>query len=164
MYKNVIIEWINRNSNNFEQNLYASFHIDEILHESQTKEELLKSSIRLFDCVIDVIGSEINNTKPVLIIPLNPSEVIRTDFNITDLSGKDLGEESPSIYLIKRDLDKYFEQWEEYLLPLKWNPFQRHKNRYNIYYRTYRDPLSFQNDWEYSRSIFIEYYPESLIL
>ena len=68
--------------------------------------------------------------------------------------------EPPSLYITDSGLSKYRDVVEEYISPL---PFIMPNVDYTsvaVYYRESRDQVSISRDWEYSRNIYLEYFPE----
>ncbi|MFZ6027928.1 MAG: hypothetical protein ACOYYS_09445 [Chloroflexota bacterium] len=71
----------------------------------------------------------------------------------------DFSDEPPIIYLESWETTKRYVLVEEYKLPLKLDlPIDCNANFFT-YYREHRYEMEMINDWEFSRCIYIEYYP-----
>jgi len=65
--------------------------------------------------------------------------------------------EPPSLFLLAWDRSKYLNVYEEYVRPLSFNPTSVH-DAY-VFYTEFRDVYGIRHDWEFDRSVCVDYYP-----
>lgn len=66
----------------------------------------------------------------------------------------------PSLILESWEIARNFTITEEFRTPLKFPLFDEPLQKFYFYYREFRYERDYINDWEYSRCIFVEYYPD----
>lgn len=154
--KNTIMNWLKSNLNVSEYG-FNSIHLDELLVGAKSTKHAL------FDAYKKSVGyliekKVINEIVPILVIPLGYSERIELDYSLDF----DAADEPASLYLMDRRLDMCHEGVEEYCKVVIIDDLEC--ENYRAMYRCYRDEESILNGWEFSRAVYIKYYPNDLIV
>ena len=143
-------------------------HVSEFFPANISRDKLFEGSLALFlECVGLVKEKSLDGeVMPALVIPLLYSDKLHVWDDSISLSDQLHDMEPPSLYLIEYKIAKYFEKVEEYRVPVEldlgW--VELTKKNFSIYYRCHRSIEEIENDWEYSRAIYLEYYPDNLLM
>jgi hypothetical protein len=158
----LIKQWFLENKDRVTPVHPISAHISDLLGRRITKKSMLSVSFASLLVVIRESKSLGNPVKIFLIIPLN-SISNKISFQIPqDLKNiqADLCDEPPSIYLKSWEMARQSTIVEEYKIPIKLDLPTEFEDQLYVYYSECRYEIAFVNNWEFSRCIFVEYYPE----
>lgn len=144
----------------------AHVHLNSLIDDYQLiqRNDVLITSIEAFQIFIRLIGDHIALIKPILVIPL---QTIGNEISFQ--VPQDLGEvesqmddmEPPSLTIVNRQCSIYYNgDFENYEVPLKFNPLTDFSDNSFCSYNEYRDIVGRDNNWEFRRRINIEFYPD----
>ena len=145
----------------------VSIHIDELLGRDMKKAETIVVSIRAFIALVEQMRTLQMPAKPILVIPLEATSTmieLNTPRSVEAMEDQ-LAFEPPSLCLEDWGSSKHFAVCEEYKSPLAFDlmdigiPIDDH-NVY-VYYREHRYAMGIENEWEFARAVYVEYYPDS---
>ena len=86
------------------------------------------------------------------------------DTNSVDLATMDVrGVEPPSLYLIRRSRRAFWNDWEEYRIPINQDLHRPLAGDVRAHYSCYRDKAARENDWEYARAVYFEHFTSRLL-
>jgi hypothetical protein len=157
--KQLVTEWVTNNLKLVGDEGGVSIHIDQLLGRTVDKRDVLKVTNQAFTILVEEMNLMGFPAKPVMIIPLTvisnryEGAIPRSPGEIK----RQLGREPPGLYLIDWKSAKHFD--DEYRTALSFNLTKKPIRGLKVYYREYRDPISHENDEEYSRDIYVEYVP-----
>jgi hypothetical protein len=72
----------------------------------------------------------------------------------------ELSDEPPSLYILSRELPKKFDPVQEFKTPLNFSLFSGYEDQIDIQYREFRFHHAIQNNWEFLRVVYLEYFPK----
>lgn len=154
--------WITENISLVSAKHPVSIHIDELLGRKFKGQESLRISLDAFEQVINILLKNGVPVQPSLTIILE-SESKKIELNIPKNRKEivaQLAPEPPSVYLVSWDASKYLSVIEEYKTPLPFDLLLNEVEGVITYYIEYRGSIGIENDWEFSRAIYLDYYPE----
>lgn len=156
------INWVNDNFTEVTEKQPISIHIDELLGTKVKGEEALDASLDAYRNIIAFLEKESVPVQPSLTIILHGDN---KGMNFIPPKNKEeiisqLGLEPPSIYLLSWDSSKYLSVNEQYKKPLGFNLLHHKVEGVFTYYIEYRNQIGIENDWEFSRAIYLDYFPE----
>lgn len=120
----------------------------------------IQLAAEVYEFVLERLGDHSSEIKAVLFLPLRETKVLAPIPPPRGHLVDALGEEPPSVYLISREVDMFLYVREEYRVPYELELAMASRPDVFCWYRAHRDTEAYENDWEYSRSIMIEHYPE----
>jgi hypothetical protein len=138
-----------------------SRHLDELLADGYQPDARWAQTQEAFKAMVDVIGAE-RQLMPGAVVPLG--DVSEIDLRVPDLSNLDYSAEPPSLFIIERAAGSYLERTEEYKRPLELTEPLTGSGHVYVYYRCFRPAESISPGGEFSRCIYIEYYPADLLI
>jgi hypothetical protein len=162
-FKQIISQWVLSNLDQVSVQKPSSVHIDTLLGSELPAEELLPLSLQLFTDLIDIIKQMGITFQPGIVIPLiDGSQELEASVPLSfDELEKQLHElERPSLYLIDRETWKYVQVFEEYKYPICFDLLKLETDDIYVYYREFRSMMAIENNWEFTRCIYADYYPE----
>lgn len=140
-------------------------HLNQWLEAKMASLDMIELSCRLYEMLIDETKHLEYELMPHLRIPLTLSDTLNTIIpSFNDLDQDHISQESPSFCLPRRDFCRYLIPIERYDFPVKYNLFQRYTSNIYVYYNIARSQHDINENWEFSRNIIAEYYPDTLIL
>ncbi len=159
-----IVEWLESNITQVTQMKPRSIHIDELLGEKWDSKTVIANALSIYKILIDNIeGNMLIETMPLLTLPLEPiSKFVKTAVSWENCNSA-VSDEPPSIYLIDRNNVKFWDDCEEYRIPIKKPNIDTRKGELFSYYRIYRNNEAIENNWEYERCIYTELYVKPFI-
>lgn len=144
----------------------CSLHLNEILGSSQNKAIYLVDTLTSYVFLVQHLIAIDLPVKPVLVIPLISQAFnieMRTPASIEDLHNQIDSFEPPSLILLDWQHNKMVAPCEEYCSPLDFQLLHPSQDHIYIYYREFRYLLGKFNNWEYSRAVYVEYYPNGVV-
>jgi len=166
IFDNLIHQWVKNNLNLVDTARPISIHITDLLSIELKSEEVIGTSISIFSRIVREIIDLGNPVQPILTIPLiSESHHIlqKLPVNIDDLMLQIDYFEPPSIYLVSWNRIKKIAPVEEFKIPLGFNLFDEQDVNYYSYYREHRYAIALKESWEFTRGIYIEYYPQGML-
>jgi len=143
-----------------------SIHLDELLSFTKGNPEGLMIAFKIYQNLIEFLTTLDMPIKPIMVIPLKYSDsrvALLAPNSFEDLCTQYDAKESPSLYLIDWQGCKFAAPCEEYCVPLIFElPIDTIK--VYSYYREYRYQLGIDRNWDFSRAIYAEYYPDGLLV
>lgn len=139
-------------------------HVSSFIKSDLSKEHLLEYSINVFLELVNCTDEKkhADELMPMLVIPLGCSDDLCLWDGSIPLSSQ-FSDEPPSVYLFQREKSKYLERAEEYKIPVDLDLAELKSEKFNIYYRCFRDSTAIDNGWEFNKAIYIEYYPANFL-
>jgi hypothetical protein len=137
----------------------VSIHIDDLLGGDVKKSETISTSILAFLTLVKRMQELEMPAKPMLVILLiNIGKKIKRAIphNLVAIESQ-LDIEPPSLYLLDWSPAEYFETCEEYRSPLTFKLINNSIDGIYIYYREFRYAMGIENNWEFSRGIYVGY-------
>ncbi len=144
----------------------ATNHIDELLMRDVTMEESIELVMQMYTLLVQQLLQIDLPVQPMAVIPLLEvprllaAEIPDTLERIRDQM-HDL--EPPSLYMLSWQPLKSYAPGEDLRLSLAVQ-FDGIDQKTHCYYREFRYKEAMQNDWEYARGIFLEYFPDDPIM
>lgn len=161
-----IKKWISKNLKLVSVHNPVSIHIDALLNRDVKKSEMIDISIQAFTILVKQIQELQMPVKPLMTIPLiaisKRIERSVPDNLITIENQLDI--EPSSLYLLDWAPAEYFETCEEFRSPLSFKLIDNLLEGIYVYYREFRYEVGIENDWEFSRGIYVGYYSYNLRL
>ena len=155
--------WVEANLGSVSVRNPVSNHLDEVLGRPVERPDIIDLSLHAYAILVDQMQKLRMPAQPVLVIPLR-SESIRLEATVPqDLpSIKSLWRqvEPPSLYLFSWDASRLLEVCEEYRAPLVFDPMPPPIAGTYAYYREFRDMAGIENNWEFTKGVYVEYFPE----
>ncbi len=106
-------------------------------------------------------GEDSADYMAALIVPLSPSDALEPPQD-AEPAAWDLNEvHPPSLYLFDRRFFGGFNDFEEYRVPIETAEIDVPDGTVRAYYTCYRYPDARINDWEYSRAIWFQHFPDA---
>lgn len=146
----------------------VSIHIDELLsldRSTLSEQDLLNISCIVYKVVLErvVKSGELDRINPVLVIALKEHEHDGIS-NLGDIPvDEQLSSSPPEIHLICRDFSQVNQEREEYRISLPSNIIPAlSETGVSLYFSCFRNSVGIHNNWEFARSVVVEYYPEQL--
>ncbi len=137
----------------------SSIHLDELLGMSTSGIETVTISLQAYKILLEQLQTHQFPVKPMLVIPLVTisNKFERTvPLTINDLESQ-LSFEPPSLYLLAWHALEYEVEGEAYWIPLKFELLGSCPKRVHTYYKEVRYKDGIENDWEFTRAIYLEY-------
>ncbi len=139
-------------------------HIDELLGQEIQRQDWIVTACSAYLELVKLTGSIASQYMASLVIPLTCTEAIDIKGPTQDILEQYLDwYESPSLYLVDRDVFKYHEKEEKFLRPFDFDVFDIADNIYTEYI-TLRGKVGIDNNWEYTRFIQSSYFPDNHVL
>lgn len=142
-----------------------SVHLDDLVGSAYDPSAMLRVGLAALHSLATLLDADAAGIMPVLVVPLGSADAL--DVRVPPVSeySIQIAEESAGLYLVMRDSKIFWESIEEYRVPLSdlVVPSAR-GGRYVSYYRCFRGSEALENDWEYERCVYVEYYCDALIL
>jgi hypothetical protein len=140
---------------------FVTEHVSSFVKEKLSKKQLLECSINIF---LELVSKSIeykyiNELMPMLVIPLGWSNNVCFWDDSLSLDSQ-LVDEPPIIYLLEREALKRLDVAEEYKIPVSLNLAKIESVQFSVYYRCYRDKMGIENNWEFSKALYIKCYSE----
>lgn len=160
--QNKVAAWVNENLSRVSAKNPASIHLDELLGREIKNDEILDLSLNAFVHLIEILVKDGVPVKPFLAIVLEgDSREIQFDIpeNKKDITNQ-LSNKPPSLYLVDWDSSKYLTVIEKYQTPLPFELLEDNIVGVYTYFIEYRGAIGIDNDWEFARAIYLDYYPE----
>jgi len=160
LLKDAIATWVEANLQEVSGVYPISNHIDEILGRSVQEPEAIELSINAYEFLVEMLRSLGVPVQPRLVIPLtwDTNELQRTvPQTLEEIRDQWRKCEPPSLFLLAWDRSRYLTIYEEYERPLPFNPTPV-TDTY-AFYTEFRDITSMRQNWEFVRSVCIDYYP-----
>ncbi len=155
-----IKKWLDENLDRVPSGGGTSIHIDELLGRVVQAPEIIGISLDAFGILVEQMKQLQFRAQPVLVIPLVTISNRLERAVPRDLDGvvQQLDVQRPGLYLVDWKAPKWFA--EEYRLLVTFKLMQRPLDDVDVYYREFRSPVDIENDWEFSRSLNVEYLPK----
>ena len=154
--------WLDGNVSSVSVSQDVSVDLDELLDQKIERREIVALSINVFNAFLQLIQALDSPPLLVMVIPLvseNTKLEASAPENLQQIEAQYSEFESTSVHLLDWDVLKYWNGDEEYKIPLS-IPFDGLVDEgIRIYYREFRGRTSIENHWEYSRCIYVSYYP-----
>jgi len=144
----------------------CSRHLNEILSTPQNEQMELYDTLKVYLFLVQHLIETDLPAKPILIIPLISQSVnieMKAPTSVEDLRNQIDSSEPPSLALLDWQHNKLATPCEEYCSPLDFQLLNSSQNQVYIYYREFRYLMGKINNWEYSRAIYAEYFPNGLV-
>jgi len=139
-------------------------HLNQLTRDGMTSNDMIRLSCRLYEMMIDYVKAQENVLMPYLSIPLSFSDTLDLKIpSLADMEQDCRTNQSPTFYLLRREMSQYLIPTEKYVFPVNYNLFQKHSKNIYMYYCISRGTDAIMNNWEYNRDISIEYYPDMLL-
>ena len=140
----------------------VSFHVDSFLGDLSSGTSPVGDGILLFGEVVSIL--DLVRIKPVLVVPLTPSDELDACSVAWSEAANQLKNEPPSLYLMSRESDKLLVRAEEYRCPVEPPVLPGIKGEYASYYRCYRGAKEREWGWEFERCLYLEAYPSEFLI
>ena len=158
-----IERWVEGNLRSVSARSPVSNHLDELLGREIERSEMISLSLRCFALLVEHMRERLTPTQPMLVIPLvSESNKLQAVVPQDLQSIKDQWRhvESPSLYMLDWDASRHLYICEEYRSPLAFDLTDPPIPGVYTYYREFRSEMDIRNDWEFTRCIYAEYYPD----
>lgn len=151
--------WIDDSIRSDHRKPFITSHVDEFLGEISNRHELLDKSLDLLHELVKASVEQkiIEDFTPLLVVSLEASENILF-WNRSVSVVEEMIEEPPALYLVSRMSNREGNQYQEYKFPIHLELVDFKKYNFDVYYRCWRDRVGIENNWEYSRAIYIHGY------
>lgn len=187
-----IQDWAASNVLNPVASMPISIHVDSFLTDVSTNllTESIRLYQQLVDYLVE-IGLPVQPILVIPLLSKSNSIQMQVPYSLSELRNQIDTDEPPSLYLVSWESSKGVAVCEEYRMPLSFdlgmafkqqsnfsqdfsvaqvqvdelrasNSLAGSKKTFYSYYREYRYGLALRNRWEYSRCIYVEYYPEGI--
>lgn len=155
-----IQKWLMENMKSVSIHNSVSIHLDELLGKELQRSAVTKTAVQAFHILVKTLQELQMPVQPILVIPLiSISEKIqRAVPSKAEMIEDQLDFEPPSLCLMDWEIHKYFVVAEEYRCPLPFAFFDILEEHIYVYYREHRYKQGIDNDWEFARGVYIEYY------
>lgn len=155
-------KWITDNLNHVSARNPVSIHIDELMGREIKKSKIVSISLQAFATLVEQLRELETPVQPSIVIPLvtlskKLERAVPPDRKSIETQ---LDIEPPSLYLFDWSPSRYFEVCEEYRCPLTFSLIDDHSQGIYVCYKEVRYAAAIENDWEFARGIYVEYYPE----
>ena len=138
-----------------------SFHVDAFLGDLSSGASPVGDAIQVFGSLVLIV--DLVRFKPMLVVPLIPSDELDPRHVEWSEAASQLKEEPPSLYLLSRDVDKFLQRAEEYRCPVARPVLPGIEGDYASYYRCYRSAMGREWGWDFERCLYLEAYPPELL-
>jgi hypothetical protein len=152
-----IIQWLENELPHISLADPVSVHLEELLGRELKGEELVTRAVEVFSALVKELAVRGIRAIPLLAIPLHARSNRLTREVPQDLMAlvEDLDMQTPSLYLLHRDAFSHAEFCEEYRYPLPFDLTGLPEAGFYAYYREFRYPDAIENDWEYTRCVYV---------
>ena len=139
-------------------------HLNQLTSDKMTSLDMIELSCLLYEMMIDSVMTLESELMPYLIIPLSFSNTLDvTAPSLADVEQDCRVRQSPTFYLLRREMSQYLFPIEKYVSPVDYGLFQRYPKNIYMHYCISRGADAIKNDLEYDRNISVEYYPDILL-
>jgi hypothetical protein len=156
-----LFDWIKTNGNNLAGSAFITEHVDVFL-SANWPDGVIGTTIKLFSSAVHFVEKESLAANPLITFPLKTKGKqlsMSSPHSVESLSSDLDMNEPPSLYLLSRELKLYKYDMEEYISPVTFLLPGLDYLQTKVYYREYRTTLAIKNNWEFSRVLYVEYYP-----
>lgn len=156
-----LLGWVKNNANSLTGSAFVTEHVDVFLGANWS-DEVITITLKLFSGAVHFVEKESLLANPLIAFPLNTKgNQLSMSFPLSlgALSSDLDTREPPSIYLLSRETRLYKDEVEEYTTPIPFSLPGLDYSQTKVYYREYRVALMLKNNWEFSRVLYVEYYP-----
>jgi len=164
--ENLIKQWLVTNLPTVSVTNPVTIHLDELIGDTIFEKNTLTVSIDVYQTLVEQLVALETPVKPGLVIPLVSSSrklTMKVPLNLEELIHQRDQNEPPSLYLIDWRPNKTRVVCEEFHTPLSFNLLTIGNQVYS-YYREFRYSLGIKNNWEYSRAVYVEFFPDGLLI
>ena len=157
----IIKEWLEISTLHLATENFITTHIDELLKQPVPPTDFIHLSIKLFEILVNQVQEMGISAKPVVVLQLvggrnklqgnAPADLVELEKELDTFT-------PPILYLVNWEI-KVRVSYEAYITPLKFNLINNKANQFYTFYQESRGDISIKNNWEFSRTVTIEFYP-----
>lgn len=158
-----VTKWYSDNIRSVKPGKIATIHSDELIGQVP-KNQIISACFEIFQALVTESITIGDPAKITLIFPLitNANKIsFRVPESIQALV-KELSQEPPGFYLQSWEEPKRFTPYEEYRVPVRLVIPISNASCVSISYREYRYGIVLANNFEFGRSVDLEYFPEGV--